>query len=72
MTTRRDSRILLLLMLNAALNAANTASFITTFAPPWLSALVAMISAMFSAATGVYVVATRETEGIPPKGISAA
>lgn len=65
MTTRRDSRILMLLMVNAALNAANTASFMTQFAPPWVSALVAMGSAMFSAATGVYVVATQETQKVP-------
>lgn len=65
MITRRDSRVLMLLMGNAALNAANTASFMTQFAPPWVSALVAMMSAMFSAATGVYVVATQEGQNLP-------
>lgn len=67
MTTRRDSRILLLLMANAALNAGNTAGFMTEIAPHWASALLAMVSAMFSAATGVYVVATQEPPTSTPK-----
>jgi hypothetical protein len=71
MTTRRDGRILVLLMLNAAFNAMSTASFMTEVAPHWLSALAAMLAGMFSAATGVYVVATRETQQVPPVGIPA-
>lgn len=66
MTTRRDGRIVFLLMLNAALNAGNTAGFMTDIAPHWASALMSMFSAMFSAATGVYVVATQETQIFPP------
>lgn len=69
MVTRRDSRIILLLMINAALNAANTSVFIGKFVPPWVAALVGMLGAMISAATGVYVVATRESESVPPRGI---
>lgn len=63
MTTRRDSKILLLLMLNAALNAANTSAYLGQFAPKWAVAVVGLASAMFSAATGVYVIATQD----PPK-----
>lgn len=62
MTTKRDGRILAFLMANAALQAANTSVYLGQFAPPWVSAVVGLLSGMFSAATGVYVVASRETE----------
>lgn len=72
MTTRRDSRILAFLMLNAALSAANTSAYLGEFAPRWVVAVVGLLSAMTSAATGVYVVATQEPPSTPPRGISAA
>lgn len=62
MTTRRDSRIILFLMINAALNAAATTVYLGSIAPHWVVATVGLLSAMWSAATGIYVTVTKETE----------
>lgn len=62
MTTLRDSRIILFLMINAALNAAATTAFLSEVAPKWFVAIVGLLSAMWSAATGIYVTVTQETQ----------
>lgn len=60
MQTRRDRVLIVLLMLNAALNAANTTTYLTELAPVWVVASVGLLAAMLSASTGVYVAITRE------------
>lgn len=65
MTTQRDSRIILFLMINAALNAASTTAYLGAIAPKWVIAIVGLISAMWSAATGIYVTVTQETQRLP-------
>lgn len=65
MTTRRDNRIILFLMLQAMVSAANTSAYLTTLLPTRGVAAVGLLSVMLSAATGVYVTLTRETERIP-------
>lgn len=65
MTTRRDNRILLLLMVQAAVSAANASAYLTTLLDAKGVAAVGLISVMLSAATGIYVTVTRETERVP-------
>lgn len=65
MTTRRDNKILLFLMVQAAVSAANASAYLAALLPPSGVALVGLLSVMLSAATGVYVTLTRETERIP-------
>lgn len=65
MTTKRDNRILLLLMVQAMISAANASAYLTTLLPTKGVAAVGLLSVMLSAATGVYVTLTRETEHIP-------
>jgi hypothetical protein len=62
--TRRDSRIILFLMINAALNAASTTAYLAQFAPKWIVAVVGLLSSMWSAATGIYVTVTQETQKV--------
>jgi hypothetical protein len=61
-TTRRDGRIILFLMINAALNAASTTAYLSSIAPKGVTAVVGLVSAMWSAATGIYVTVTQETQ----------
>lgn len=49
-------------MVNAALNAASTTAYLGAIAPKWVIAVVGLISAMWSAATGIYVTVTQETQ----------
>lgn len=65
MTTRRDNKILLFLMIQAAVSAANASAYLTTLLPSKGVAAVGLLSVMLSAATGIYVTLTRETERIP-------
>jgi hypothetical protein len=61
MTTRRDGRILMFLMANAGLTAANTSAYLTAILPPKGVALVGLLSVVVSAMTGIYVTVTKET-----------
>lgn len=70
MTTKRDNRILLMLMIQAAISAANASAYLSTLFPPKGVAAVGLLSVMISAVTGVYVTLTRETERLPPRGIT--
>lgn len=70
MTTRRDNRIILFLMVNASISAANASAYLAQLLPPVGVAGVGLLSTMLSAATGIYVTLTRETEQVPPPGIS--
>lgn len=65
MTTRRDNRILLMLMAQAMVSAANASAYLTTLLPSKGVAFVGLLSVMLSAGTGVYVTLTRETERLP-------
>lgn len=69
MVTRRDRWLLLMLMSNAATNAVTSSAYLTEIANRPTVAVVGLVSAALSAATGVYVVATREPASIPGEGI---
>lgn len=65
MTTRRDNRIILFLMTDAALKAATMSTYAADLLPSKMVAAIGLLSAMLSAACGIYVTMTRETERIP-------
>ena len=65
MTTRRDSRIILFLMIDAAMKAATVSTYAVDLLPSKAVAGIGLLSAMLSAAAGIYVTMTRETERVP-------
>jgi hypothetical protein len=69
MVTRRDRWLLIMLMLNAAVNAVTSSAYLVEIADRTTVAVIGLVSAALSAATGVYVVSSRETQGIPSPGI---
>lgn len=69
MVTRRDRALLIMLMVQAALDTAAMSAHLTQVLPPWGVAMVGLVSAMMSAATGVYVVASREPLPPYPTGV---
>ena len=65
MTTRRDSRIIAFLMVDAAMKAAAMSTYAADLLPSKAVAGIGLLSAMLSAAAGLYVTMTRETERVP-------
>ena len=60
MVTERDGVLLLMLMGNAVLDAVTTSAHLTEVVTKPAAAILGLVSAMVSAATGVYVVWSRE------------
>lgn len=60
MVTHRDKWLLIMLMVNASANAITSSAYLTELASRSVVAGIGLLSAALSAATGVYVVASRE------------
>lgn len=60
MVTRRDATLLVLLMCNAALDAMTTSAHLSEVASKPVVATLGLVSSGLSAATGVYVVWSKE------------
>lgn len=62
MVTKRDKTLVALLMLNATMDAITTSAHLTEVASRPVVAVFGLISAGLSAATGVYVVWSRDPQ----------